>query len=60
MDDADRKAIEAARRWLRFIWLQGHVVRIDALERDGIEESMRELDALAAKLDSPVMGYTGI
>ena len=60
MNDADRRTLDDARRWLRFIWLQGHTVRIDGIERDGIEDTMRDLDALAAKIGSPVLDYTGV
>lgn len=46
----DRAAIADARRWLRYIWQQGFTIKLDALEHDGLEEAMRNLDAMAVKL----------
>ena len=59
MADAERRAVDSARRWLRFIWLQGHHIDLDGIEHDGIYESMRDLDAIAAQ-ERPVLDYTGV
>lgn len=46
----DRAAIADARRWLRYLWQQGFTIELDALEHDGLEQAMRNLDAMAAKI----------
>ncbi len=49
LSEPDRQTIQEARRWLRYIWQQGFDPKLDALEHDGLHESMAKLDDLFAR-----------
>lgn len=46
LSDPDKQTIHEARRWLRYLWQQGFSPEVDAIEHDGIFETMRKLDDL--------------
>ncbi len=43
LSDADRQTIQEARRWLQFMWQQGMHPTLDALEWDGIFDTIQKL-----------------
>lgn len=46
LSEPDRKTVNEARRWCRYMWQQGLGPKIDALEWDGLFELMKKLDDL--------------
>lgn len=59
LSDSDKKTIQEARRWIRYLWQQGFRIDLDAIEHDGLFELMRKLDDLYLRTTSQEPQLTG-
>lgn len=49
MNHDDAQVLQEAKRMLRYLWQQGFVIHLDALDHDALFELMGKLDAMAAR-----------
>ncbi len=49
LSEPDRQTVEAAGRWLTYLWQQGFSMEVNAIEHDGIHDTIVRLRELSRK-----------